>query len=323
MSNDLVLVEQALAPLAPNFAQVLPPDLPPERIIRTVLVSCEMTPYLMECERGSLLRAAMTAAVIGLEVDGVTGQGYLVPFKRKVQFLPGYKGFVTIAARSKRNLEGFIVREGDGFEFDEAAGQVIHKRVLGNESARKVVAAYAISRSNAAPTILRVMSLDQLMDTRDKSAGYQSLGARSTWATNFEAMCRKTPMRRLAADVPNISLQTAAALDTQHDLGREAYIRQDRTMVVDGAAAPQPAGPQPPPVGLTDRPAFKIMLSNETVELPDATAYAAKMRKLLDKADPEQARTFKKRNEAHALLLAQTYRDPKLSSVVDWLNSVP
>lgn len=324
MSNDLVMVERALAPLAPSFAQLLPPSMSPDRIIRTVLVSCEMNPKLMQADRGSLLRSAMTAAVLGLEVDGVTGQGYLVPFKGKVQFLPGYKGLVTIAGRSNRSLEGFVVREGEAFAFDEANGIVRHERKLGGESTRKLVGAYAVSRASGQPTIVRVLSLDQLIETRNRSAGYKGMGDSSTWVTNFEGMCRKTPMRRLAADIPNISLQAAAALETQHDLGREAYIRQDRSVVIDGEVIPAASiAPTPPPAGMTDRPDFTIYFQNEQSTVGDLARYKAKIFTVLDKLEPEQARKFKALNEKHAMKLAEAYGLKELNPVIDRFNEIP
>lgn len=320
MSNDLAVVERALAPLAPQFAQLLPTSMSPDRIIRTVLVSCEMQPKLLMADRGSLLRSAMTAAVLGLEVDGVTGQGYLVPFKGKVQFLPGYKGLVTIAGRSHRTLEGFVVREGDRFEFDEANGLIEHRRKLGNEAGRKIEGAYAVSRAEGAPTLVRVMSIDQLIETRNRSAGYKAMGDGSTWVTNFEGMCRKSPMRRLANDVPNISLQAASALETQHDLGREAYIRPDRSMVVDGEIVP-PTGPQPPPAGLTDRPKFVVVYPNERTEVGDVARYKAKILTTLDKLEPDQARKFRDLNRANVEALALGGLK-ELGVVLDRLNAI-
>lgn len=254
MSNDLALVEQALQPLMPNFAQVLPPEIPPQRLVRSLLVACEMNPYLLTCDRGSLLRTAMTAAVLGLDIDGVTGLAYAVPFKGKVQLIVGYKGMVAIAARSGRTLEGFVVRDGDDFTFDEANGHVRHNKALGGEKQRRVIGAYAVSRGNGLPTMVRVMSMDEIIATRDRSAGYKSRPESSPWTTDFDAMARKCPIRSLAKDIPNISLQAAAALETHHDLGHEAYIRQDAAVIVDGHATPiEPPKPSAGPPGLTTK----------------------------------------------------------------------
>ena len=95
MPGDLVVLENQLRPLMPHFAQVLGQTMPPERLVRTVVVSCERLPKLLECDRQSVFNAAMSAACLGLEVDGVTGQAFLIPFKGRAQLVIGYKGFNT------------------------------------------------------------------------------------------------------------------------------------------------------------------------------------------------------------------------------------
>jgi recombination protein RecT len=89
-ANDLVVFEKQLQPLAPRFAQVLGATMPVERLMRTVMISVERLPRLLDCDRQSLFNAAMSAACLGLEVDGVTGQAYLLPFKGKAQLVIGY-----------------------------------------------------------------------------------------------------------------------------------------------------------------------------------------------------------------------------------------
>src|SRR5260370_31572068 len=100
-------------PLRPQFDELLrPTGVPAERIIRTVLISCERTPQLLECTPISVIQSATTFAVLGLEADGVTGQGYLVPFNntkkrvKEAQALIGYKGYNTLRARSGLTIDG-------------------------------------------------------------------------------------------------------------------------------------------------------------------------------------------------------------------------
>src|ERR1044071_3570677 len=118
VASEIALLENQLQPLAPNFAQVLPKHLPVERLIRTIVVSAERLPQLLECDRQSLFNAAMSAACLGLEVDGVTGQAYLIPFKGRAQLVVGYKGYNTLAARSGITITGAVVREGDTFDYE-------------------------------------------------------------------------------------------------------------------------------------------------------------------------------------------------------------
>src|SRR5215471_490294 len=148
--NDLVAFERQIAPYAPRFAQVLASVMPVERFTRTLIVSCERDPKLLGADRQSLLNAAMTGAVLGLEADGATGQFFLIPFNDRknnrtiVQPVIGYKGYNTIAARSGISISGGVVREGDQLEYSDGTNCFLtHIRKLGDEDKRPIIAAWA------------------------------------------------------------------------------------------------------------------------------------------------------------------------------------
>lgn len=318
MSTAITTIENQLTAYSPQFMQVLPENMPPERIIRTVLIACEQNPKLMQANRETILRSAMSAAVLGLEVDGVTGQGYLMPFKGQCQFVPGYKGYVTLAHRSHRTLEGFIVYEGDSFECDEANGIVNHTRKFGDENKRDIVAAYATSRSVTEPTIVRAMSIDQLLEVRNGSAGYKAMGQRSTWNTNFAAMCRKTPMRRLANDLPVLAMQVANAMETQQELGRAAYVNQDMTVSIE-----KPKDDQSNLNPLTDTEDLSIVFPNETRVAPDINRWLSLVGRVLSEKSGEPLQQFAKDNLPIAKKLADKYPDKLLDIVTALEDEIP
>lgn len=242
MSNALVAFESQLKPLAPMFADVLGNTMPVERMMRTVIVSCERNKRLLDCDRQSLLNAAMTFAVLGLEVDGVTGQGFLVPFRDRknnvevVQPIIGYLGYNTLGARAKLTITGRVVREGDGFEFDEGRGYVEHVRKLGGESDRRIIAAWAKAASNDRPPAVRVLSIDELLAVKSKSPR----GAEPPWADpmiGFPAMAEKTAKRRLRRDMPLNVYQQAAAMEEAHEeRGEHSWIHPEKGVMIEGEA---------------------------------------------------------------------------------------
>lgn len=288
MGTDITVVTKELAPvmrtLEPTLEQLLPPGLSPHRLLQTLYVSCANNPSLMKSSRSSLMQAATSAAVLSLEIDGVTGQGYCIPFKGRAQFLSGYKGMCTLAARTGRTLEGFVVRAGDDFGFSEAAGTVHHNRVLGDEEKRKIIAAYAISRGAGLPQMIRVLSIDQLIARRNASAGWKSKGERSTWGTNFDAMSRKSPMRDLSKDLPVISAQAAAlqyatAMETMHDMGRHAWLPAEGGIVVDGKErdpADLVAEARDREAVRAEQPSTDEVLEGEVVESPFTVSFDGK-----------------------------------------------
>ena len=235
MGTAVAVFEKNLTALSPHFAEALGQTMPVARLIRTVMISVERLPKLLDCDQQSLFNAAMSAAVLGLEVDGVTGQAFLIPFKSKAQLVIGYKGYTTLAARSNITLTGSIVREGDVFEYEKGSSAFVrHVPQLGNKG--RIVAAWACASANNRPPVVEVLSIDELMAVKAKSPGAKMYD--SPWndpTIGFPAMCEKTAKRRLARSLPLNIMQLAARLDeTVDEQGKPAWINQDKNVVIEG-----------------------------------------------------------------------------------------
>src|SRR3990167_4777654 len=115
MSNPPAILENQLAPLTPRFEAALAGLLPTAKLIQSVLISVERTQRLLECTPDSIMRSAMSAACLGLPIDGVTGQAFMIPFRDhgtlKAQLVVGYCGYNTIGARGGMTINGEVVRE--------------------------------------------------------------------------------------------------------------------------------------------------------------------------------------------------------------------
>jgi recombinational DNA repair protein RecT len=179
----------------------------------------------------------MTFAVLGLEVDGVTGQGFLVPFNKMVQPIIGYLGYNTLGARAGLTITGRVVREGDGFDFDESAGVVHHSRQLGGEAGpnkRRIIAAWARAAALDRPAVVRVLSIDELLAIKKKSPR----GNSPPWSdeeVGFAAMCEKTAKRRLRRDLPLSVYQKAATMEEAHEeRAAHSWIHPEKGVIVDG-----------------------------------------------------------------------------------------
>ncbi len=244
MSQALTVFEGHLQRLAPNFADVLPPNISPHRLIRTVMLSVERLPKLLECDRQSLFNASMSAAVLGLEVDGVTGQAYLIPFKGKAQLVVGYKGYNTIAARAGITITGAVVRDGDQFDYELGSNAFVrHVPALNNKG--RIVAAWSAATSQGRPPVVHVMGIDDLLAVKAKSPG--AARSDSPWndtSIGFPAMCEKTAKRRLARSLPLNMMHAAARMDEAVDeQGKPAWVSPERGVVVDGEIVEPSATP--------------------------------------------------------------------------------
>jgi phage RecT family recombinase len=288
VASELVALEQQLKPLAPHFAQVLGKTMPVERLMRTIMISVERLPMLLQCDRQSIFNAAMSAACLGLEVDGVTGQAYLIPFKGKAQLVIGYKGFNTLAARSGITITGAVVREGD--EFDYQLGTAAYVRHKPKGSKGKITHAWACAQSLDRPAVVEVLDMDELLAVKGRSPGAKR--SDSPWndpAIGFPAMCQKTAKRRLARAMPLNIMQQAARMDEAVDeQGAPAWISPEKGVVIDGEfndaptiyheqrgvdelLAPRQAAPVMPAAGAADIPTaadyheqWRVMMFNAT-----------------------------------------------------------
>ena len=269
--NALVALENQLQPLAPRFAQVLGNTMPVERLMRTVMISVERLPQLLECDRQSIFNAAMSAACLGLEVDGVTGQAYLIPFKGKAQLVIGYKGYVTMAARSGITISGGVVREGDLFEYELGSSAFVrHVPKLGNKG--RIVGAYASATAKDRPAVVSVLDIDELNAVKAKSPGAKR--SDSPWndpSIGFPAMCEKTAKRRLARSLPLNVMHLAARMDEAVDeQAQPAWISPDKGVVIEGdVIAPRHSTNTPSATELISPPS---RISNAD-EVPTAAEY--------------------------------------------------
>ena len=313
MGTSLAVVNRELTARLPMFLEVLPPQVSPQRLMRTVMMSCERTPKLLECSPQSIINAATTAAVLGLECDGVTGQGFLVPYGNVATFQVGYKGFNTLGARAGYTITGEVVREGDEFDYQLGTGAFVrHKPLPGPISGRRIVMAWAVAEAHGRPNIVVVMPIEEIEQVKAKSQGARKKD--SPWndlnGPGYPAMCSKTAKRRLARSMPLSVMQQAAALDSAHERGAAAYITPAGDMRVVGEATTV-SGPSDDGVIIDDQPE-DIMSPANPPPAPDP-AVADKMRALF-------ASVRKRAVEATSEeAINDMMREPDTMAMVKWL----
>lgn len=243
MGSELVAFENTLKPLTSHFEQALAGAIPVERLMRSIMVSVERNPKLLEANRQTLLNASMSAACLALEVDGVTGQAFFIPFAGKAQLVIGYKGMNTLAARSGFTVQGEVVREGDTFDYELGdRGFVKHKPKLGTRG--PIIAAWATASSMSRPSIISVLGIDDIMDIMKKSPGAKM--SDSPWRDmmiGFPAMAAKSAKRRLSRAMPlnaDPRFHLAAAMEENfEERGKHSWIDPHRGVQIEGEAGPQ------------------------------------------------------------------------------------
>lgn len=230
MGTELAVLEPQLNALAPHYEQALAGVMPVQRFLRTAMIAFERTPKLLQCTQQSIFNAIMSAGVLGLELDGVTGQAFPIPFADTAQLVIGYKGYNTLAARSGITISGSVVRKGDNFDFDIGEGWVKHRPQGGTG---EIIGAWAKSAANDRPSVVSWLAMPDIMAIKAKSPGARKKdGPWNDTAIGFPAMAEKSAKRRLARSMPLNIMQLAAGMEEAFEERKQlAYITPDRNIV--------------------------------------------------------------------------------------------
>lgn len=198
------------------IARALPKHLSADRLTRIVLTEVKRNPKLAEGDPTSLLGALMQAAQLGLE-PGPLGHAYLVPYwngKTKttdVQLQIGYRGYIDLARRSGQivSIVAREVCEGDQFEFEYGTDErIVHKPALKGRG--EAYAYYGVALLSDGGRVVHVMSREDVEKFRNRSQAKSS----GPWVTDYDAMAKKTVIRRM---VPWLPLSTEMAVAVEAD----------------------------------------------------------------------------------------------------------
>ncbi len=194
---DLIRQQQKAIELA------LPQHMTAERFTRIVLTEVRRSPQLLKCDPMSLLGAVMLAAQLGLE-PGPLGHAYLVPFKREIQFIVGYKGMIDLARRSGQvsTIVGRAVFDGDRFDYAYGLDDRLEHvpAADGGQDPDKLTHVYALAKFKDGGHVFVVLTRDDVEAYRRRSPSAKS--QHSPWHTDYVAMAIKTAVRRLFTWLP-------------------------------------------------------------------------------------------------------------------------
>jgi len=217
-------LKDLLEKYAGNIAAALPVHMRPERVIQVARLAVSQTPELQKCDPMTVVGSIVEASRYGLEVGGFAGHAYLIPRynkntrKKECNLQIGYKGLIELAMRSGRvsGISADVVYENDlVFEYEDGTEPMLkHVKALRDRGEPR--AAWAVARLDNGERLFRVVSMDEIDDAR-KRGGDRSF---SPWSTDWDAMARKTAIRRLAPFLPmSAELQDAVIRDELRERG--------------------------------------------------------------------------------------------------------
>lgn len=238
MSNHLITVNgvrEELEKRAETIFAAKASHIQQQRMIEMAARCCIQNDDLLACRPASIISAVAEAASLGLELGGVLGQAYLIPYKGVATLVPGYLGLKELAYRSDRIavIDADVVRPDDYFEWQKGTEQFLHHKPADTTSG-EWTHAYAVAKTTYGEWKVDVMSFAQIELHKQKySRGYDRRD--SAWKTAPEAMAKKTVLRRLYKLLP-------LSAEVQNLIQRDEYVE----MGVGDAAGLQSGDTLPP-----------------------------------------------------------------------------
>jgi recombination protein RecT len=192
--TDMVKNQQAQVALAlPSHLKINA-----ERYVRSALTLIKQTPALAKCDPLTIIGGLMTASSLGLEL-GPLQVAYLVPYGREAQLIIGYRGYIELFYRSGigKDITAEVICENDDFTFHRATGELSHTWDL-RQPRGAAYAYYAVANFKDGGRAFVVMGKEEVEKYRQRSKAKNA----SAWSNDFDAMAKKTCIRRLEPYLP-------------------------------------------------------------------------------------------------------------------------
>lgn len=213
-----------LQKMGPEMEKALPRHISPDRMMRIAMTALRATPKLAECSPATFLGSVIQASQLGLEVNTPLGQAYLIPRKNKgnmeCTLQIGYQGFMDLARRSGEvaAIYAEAVYEGDLFDYELGLEKSLKHRPSDDDAREEkpLTHVYAVAKLKSGEALFVVLTRGQVEKYR-KRGGDRSF---SPWSTDYEAMAKKTAVRRLFTWIPrSAEMARAQSVDESTEVG--------------------------------------------------------------------------------------------------------
>jgi len=225
--------QYALKEKSNALCKALPQHIDAHVFLRNLANAVEAVPQLLRCEPKTLWEAARSAAGVGLLIDSTIGHGYILPYKGKAQFIPGYKGLIELARRSGeiKTLYAYEVCENDQFSYQLGTEPKID-HIPASGTRGDCTHFYAVAVYKNGGFDFEVMSRADIDDIKKRSPSASS--SHSPWKSDYAMMARKTVIRRLAKRLPLSAerFHRAVAIEEHFEAGQTASLSDDNKLLL-------------------------------------------------------------------------------------------
>jgi recombination protein RecT len=178
-----------------------------DRFVTVAIHAITTDPKVLQCEPLSIIEAVRDSASMGLELNGLMGEGYILPYGNKAQFQVGWRGLLRLARRSGdiAAIDAQVVYENDEFDVDLGSDpRITHRPALDDRGNRR--GAYAYARLTSGELVTEWMPNADIEMVRRASRSKDG----GPWVQWPDEMARKTVVKRLCKRLPLDSLAQRA-----------------------------------------------------------------------------------------------------------------
>jgi recombination protein RecT len=217
-----------------QIEMALPKHVTPDRMIRMSLTAINSNRALKDCTPESLFASVIIASQMGLEI-GIGGQGYLIPYKGKATFVPGWQGIVDLVQRAGRALVWTgAVYEGDKFDWQLGDAPYVRHQPCGEDDPKKLTHVYAIGQVKEMDAkIIEVWPADKVWTHRDR---FNKVGEKHYSYAHPEAYARKVVLLQVVKYLPkSIELRQAMMAEDAAETGKGLTLDMETAVVIPEA----------------------------------------------------------------------------------------
>lgn len=231
LTDKLVAVQDAL-----------PKDFNRQRFVQNAISVMNEKPELAKVNKSQLLLGLVKGAMLNL--DYANKEFYLIPYGSSVQFQIDYRGLMTVArkysSRKIKDIDAWIVREGDEFEYVKDGDNQYTKFKPVPFSNKDIVGCFCEIKYEDGGVHVETMSTEEANEIRNnysKSANSNS----SPWKKSFSQMLLKSCIRR-SLKRQTIDFASQEAMNIWEEDSDMNFVKKERnTEVVDAFTVDTPA----------------------------------------------------------------------------------
>ena len=214
------------------------------RFVTSLITLASMNPKLKDCDKSTLVSAALNAETLGLVLNNQMGFSYVLPYedqknKRVVaQFQIGWRGIIQLMIRSGqiKKIHVTEVREGELVKFNPIINEFEFNYIVDEEKRLKqpVIGYYCFFETTNG-YVQELYWTKEKMEHHAKtySPGYKNDLKKGTdytfWSKDFDGMAKKTMLKQISKFAPMI-VDLVRAIESD-----QAVINEDGTYnYVDG-----------------------------------------------------------------------------------------